>query len=59
MLTEISVKFRLPELKAELREHALEPVRTWTDHDGDFSLTLARAGSPASGADRVQQQALP
>jgi L-histidine Nalpha-methyltransferase len=48
MLTEISVKFRLPELKAELREHALEPVRTWTDHDGDFSLTLARAGTAAS-----------
>jgi L-histidine N-alpha-methyltransferase len=44
MLTEISVKFRLPELKADLREHALEPVRTWTDHYGDFSLTLARAG---------------
>ncbi len=44
MLTEISVKFRLPELTAELREHALEPVRIWTDHYGDFSLTLARAG---------------
>jgi L-histidine N-alpha-methyltransferase len=47
MLTEISVKFRLPELKAELREHALEPVRTWTDHNGDYSLTLARAGRAA------------
>jgi L-histidine N-alpha-methyltransferase len=48
MLTEISVKFRLPELRAELQAHALEPVRTWTDHAGDFSLTLARAGtSPA------------
>jgi L-histidine Nalpha-methyltransferase len=43
MLTEISVKFRLPELQAELRGHALEPVRTWTDHDGDYSLTLTRA----------------
>lgn len=48
MLTEISVKFRVPELRAQLREHALEPVRTWTDHYGDFSLTLARAGAAAS-----------
>ncbi len=43
MLTEISVKFRLPELQNELRGHALEPVQAWTDHDDDFSLTLARA----------------
>jgi L-histidine N-alpha-methyltransferase len=42
MLTEISVKFRIPELLAELRGHDLTPVRTWTDHDGDYSLTLAR-----------------
>lgn len=47
MLTEISVKFRLPELLRELREHALEPVRTWTDQHGDYSLTLARAGEVA------------
>ncbi len=44
MLTEISVKFRLPQLAAELRGYGLEPVRTWTDQYGDFSLTLARAG---------------
>jgi L-histidine N-alpha-methyltransferase len=43
MLTEISVKFRIPELRDELRAHRLEPVRTWTDHYGDYSLTLARA----------------
>jgi L-histidine N-alpha-methyltransferase len=48
MLTEISVKFRLPELQAELRDHGLEPVRTWTDHNADFSLTLARASKTAS-----------
>jgi L-histidine Nalpha-methyltransferase len=48
MLTEISVKFELPELRRELREHGFEPVRTWTDQYGDFSLTLARAGDAAS-----------
>lgn len=47
ILTEISVKFRLPELQDELREHALEPVQTWTDQYGDYSLTLARAGEAA------------
>jgi len=44
MLTEISVKFRLPELHDELERHGLKPVRSWTDQYGDFSLTLARAG---------------
>ena len=48
MLTEISVKFLIPELQRELREHALEPVQTWTDQGGDFSLTLTRAGDAAS-----------
>lgn len=43
MLTEISVKFELPALRAELAEHQLEPVQTWTDQLGDYSLTLARA----------------
>ena len=43
MLTEISVKFRLPDLRAELAEHGFAPVRTWTDPDEDFSVTLARA----------------
>jgi L-histidine N-alpha-methyltransferase len=44
VLTEISVKFRLPELLAEVRQHGLEPVRTWTDEAGDYSLTLTRVG---------------
>jgi L-histidine Nalpha-methyltransferase len=44
ILTEISVKFRLPELLSELHGHGLEPLRIWTDQYGDFSLTLARAG---------------
>ncbi|MGH8862309.1 MAG: L-histidine N(alpha)-methyltransferase [Jatrophihabitantaceae bacterium] len=44
MLTEISVKFRLPELQDELRGHGLGPVQTWTDEHGDYSLTLTRAG---------------
>ena len=43
MLTEISTKFRLADLRAELAEHRLETVRAWTDAAGDFSLILARA----------------
>jgi L-histidine N-alpha-methyltransferase len=43
MLTEISVKFRLPELQAELRAHGLDLVETWTDDDNDYSLTLTVA----------------
>jgi L-histidine N-alpha-methyltransferase len=43
MLTEISVKFQLPALRSELQRHGLEPVRSWTDGNGDYSLTLARA----------------
>ena len=42
LLTETSAKFRLPGLHEELRAAGLEPVRTWTDPDEDFSLTLAR-----------------
>jgi L-histidine N-alpha-methyltransferase len=41
MLTEISVKFRLPELQQELRGHRLDPVESWTDARHDYSLTLA------------------
>jgi L-histidine N-alpha-methyltransferase len=41
MLTEISVKFRLPELQDELRSHGLDPVESWTDREDDYSLTLA------------------
>ena len=43
MLTEISVKFRLPDLQDELRGHGLEPVQSWTDHQHDYSLTLTVA----------------
>jgi len=43
MLTEISVKFELSDLRRELSGRGLEPVHTWTDQGGDFSLTLARA----------------
>jgi L-histidine N-alpha-methyltransferase len=41
LLTEISVKFELPALRDELQAHGFGPVQTWTDTDGDFSLTLA------------------
>ncbi len=41
MLTEISVKFRLPELHAELHEHGLDVVESWTDDEHEYSLTLA------------------
>jgi L-histidine N-alpha-methyltransferase len=43
MLTEISTKFALPELRDELRSHGLEPLRSWMDDARDYSLTLARA----------------
>jgi L-histidine Nalpha-methyltransferase len=42
LLTEISVKFEMPALRAELAAAGFDPVVTWTDADGDFSLTLAR-----------------
>jgi L-histidine Nalpha-methyltransferase len=42
MLTEISTKFVLEDLHDELRGHGFEPVRSWTDDAGDYSLTLAR-----------------
>jgi L-histidine Nalpha-methyltransferase len=43
MLTEISVKFDLPVLHHELAAAGFDVVRAWTDDDGDFSLTLAKA----------------
>lgn len=43
MLTEISVKFRLPELHDELHCHGLDVVHSWTDDEQDYSLTLAVA----------------
>jgi len=42
MLTEISAKFRLETVHAELRAAGLEPVASWCDDAGDFALTLAR-----------------
>ena len=42
MLTEISVKFRLPELRDELQRHGLAPVETWTDDHDDYALLLTR-----------------
>lgn len=43
LLTEISVKFRLPHLHAELAAAGFDVAESWTDNGGDFSLTLARA----------------
>jgi L-histidine N-alpha-methyltransferase len=43
MLTEISTKFVLSDLRDELRSHGLEPLRSWVDDAQDYSLTLARA----------------
>ncbi|HEX3900281.1 MAG TPA: L-histidine N(alpha)-methyltransferase [Mycobacteriales bacterium] len=43
MLTEISVKFDLPVLHREMADQGFDVVKAWTDDDGDFSLTLARA----------------
>jgi L-histidine Nalpha-methyltransferase len=40
--TEISAKFRPEQVRAELAQAGLEPVRSWTDDNGDFALTLAR-----------------
>jgi L-histidine N-alpha-methyltransferase len=44
LLTEISVKFGLEQLHAELDRAGLHPVTAWTDERGDFSVTLARRG---------------
>jgi len=43
LLTEISVKFRIPDLRAELGQHGFLPSHSWTDSSGDFSLTLSVA----------------
>ena len=42
LLTETSHKFHVAGLAAELGRAGLDVVHTWTDGDGDFSLTLAR-----------------
>lgn len=41
ILTEISTKFRLPDLHAELDRHALRSSEHWIDGHGDYCLTLA------------------
>jgi L-histidine N-alpha-methyltransferase len=43
MLTEISTKFDLRVLQGELTRRGFRVAQSWTDPDGDFSLTLARA----------------
>jgi L-histidine N-alpha-methyltransferase len=48
LLTEISVKFTLAHLQAELADGGFETVQSWTDEAGDFSLTLARATRPTA-----------
>ncbi len=42
LLTETSAKFRVDGLRRELAAASFEVVRTFTDPDEDFSLTLAR-----------------
>jgi L-histidine N-alpha-methyltransferase len=42
MRTEISAKFRPEQVRSELKQARLDPVRFWTDDNGDFGLTLAR-----------------
>jgi L-histidine Nalpha-methyltransferase len=44
MLTEISVKFDLPDLQDELRRHDFQLVQSWTDDKNDYSLTLTVVG---------------
>lgn len=48
LLTEISVKFTVADLQAELAAAGFATVQCWTDEDADFSLTLARVGPPFS-----------
>jgi L-histidine N-alpha-methyltransferase len=45
--TEISAKFRRRNVEAELAAAGLRTLRFWTDPDGDFGLTLARADGTA------------
>jgi L-histidine N-alpha-methyltransferase len=40
--TEISAKFTMEQLEAELRSGGFVPVTSWTDTAGDFAVTLAR-----------------
>jgi L-histidine N-alpha-methyltransferase len=38
---EISTKFRVSKIAAELEQAGLDVTRVWTDEDADFALTLA------------------
>lgn len=42
MRTEISAKFHIGGIKAELATAGFDLVKVWTDPDGDFALSLAR-----------------
>ncbi|MDQ6850890.1 MAG: L-histidine N(alpha)-methyltransferase [Actinomycetota bacterium] len=42
MRTEISAKFRVEGISAELTMAGFDVAQVWTDPDGDFALTLAR-----------------
>jgi dimethylhistidine N-methyltransferase len=46
MRTEISAKFRRPELELELRAAGLTMTNWWTDEHGDFALTLSTPKEP-------------
>jgi L-histidine Nalpha-methyltransferase len=48
LLTEISVKFTVVDLQAELAAAGFATVQCWTDEAADFSVTLARVGPPFS-----------
>ncbi|EUA24223.1 hypothetical protein I552_3355 [Mycobacterium xenopi 3993] len=41
MLTEVSCKFRIEAVAAELAAAGLQRTRWWTDDSGDFALSLA------------------
>ncbi len=47
ILTEISIKFRLAQVRSELQSAGFEVVEQWMDDAGDFSLSLGRlVGNP-------------
>jgi L-histidine N-alpha-methyltransferase len=43
VLTEISTKFSVEQIRDELTAHGFAPVETWCDRQRDFSVTLAVA----------------
>jgi dimethylhistidine N-methyltransferase len=46
ILSEISRKFNLPDITAELRHHDLNPVQVWTDANQWFGVVLCQAHHP-------------